>query len=465
MEVKEADVAVVGGGIAGMVTAVRAAQGGRRVVVLEQLEEERYVCNSRLTGGVFHCALTDINQPPQVLEAAITTATQGTADPGLAHVVAHGAKPAVQWLQSLGVRFVRGADPWHSYVMAPPGIAQLGRQWEGRAGDVLLRTLEAELVKHGGQVLRGHRANELTMQGEECTGVVAAAKSGDMRVSAPIVVLADGGFQADKEGLSRHIGPNPDKIVQRNARTGFGAALRMAQAVGGAASDLRGFYGHVLSRDALSDDRLWPYPWLDELLKRYLVVGVDGQRFTDEGLGGVCVANAMAALPAADETFVICDEDGWQGAGTERFLPPNPNFEKAGATVHRADSLEALARMAGVDEKGLLDQVARYNAAIEGGASLSPTRTSIKYPPLPVRRAPFYALPAAPGITYTMGGVLIDSHARVLTSEKKPIAGLYAVGSTTGGLEGGPHVGYVGGLVKAATTALACAQHILSGKK
>ena len=82
-----------------------------------------------------------------------------------------------------------------------------------------------------------------------------------------------------------------------------------------------------------------------------------------------------------------------------------------------------------------------------------------------VRRAPFYALPAAPGITYTMGGVLIDSHARVLTAEKKHIAGLYAVGSTTGGLEGGPHVGYVGGLVKAATTALACAQHILSGKK
>ena len=47
------DVAVIGGGIAGMVTATRAAQGGAHVLVFERSPEDRYLCNSRLTAGNF----------------------------------------------------------------------------------------------------------------------------------------------------------------------------------------------------------------------------------------------------------------------------------------------------------------------------------------------------------------------------------------------------------------------------
>jgi predicted oxidoreductase len=49
-----------------------------------------------------------------------------------------------------------------------------------------------------------------------------------------------------------------------------------------------------------------------------------------------------------------------------------------------------------------------------------------------------------------MGGIVVDSDGRVLDTSNKPIPGLYAAGSTVGGLDGGPHAGYVGGLVKAA---------------
>ena len=457
------EVVVVGGGIAGMVTAVRAAELGRKVAVLERLADDRYLCNTRLTGGVFHCALNDVRTPPDELARIIVNATEGVAAPELAQMLARNAQRGVQWLQSLGIRFVRGsADPWHSFVLAPPGIAQLGRQWEGRAGDVLLRSLEAQLVKLGGVLLRGHEAKSLRMDQGRCVGVTVATAEGAVDFAAKAVVLADGGFQANKDLLAEHVTKEPAQVIQRNAGSGIGAGLRMAIEAGAAVSDLGGFYGHVLSHDGLVNDMLWPYPWLDELLKNYVVVGPDARRFADEGRGGVYIANRIAKLDAPDSAWVVCDEAGWNGAGTERFLPPNPNLEKAGATVLRADSLEALAAKAGLDVQALQAEIERYNAAVAAGKAgdLSPERSTHKYAALPITRAPFYAIPVAAGITYTMGGMRIDAHCRVLAGSGSPIPGLHAVGSTTGGLEGGPKVAYIGGLVKATATALVCAEQL-----
>ena len=58
-------------------------------------------------------------------------------------------------------------------------------------------------------------------------------------------------------------------------------------------------------------------------------------------------------------------------------------------------------------------------------------------------------MPICAAITNTMGGIVVDGRARVLDVNDRPIAGLYAAGSTVGGLDGGPHAGYVGGLIKA----------------
>ena len=70
---------------------------------------------------------------------------------------------------------------------------------------------------------------------------------------------------------------------------------------------------------------------------------------------------------------------------------------------------------------------------------------------MPIVKPPFYAVPMCTGITYTMGGPKVDEHARVQHRDGHAIEGLFAVGSASGGLEGGPHVGYIGGLIKAFT--------------
>jgi fumarate reductase flavoprotein subunit len=74
------------------------------------------------------------------------------------------------------------------------------------------------------------------------------------------------------------------------------------------------------------------------------------------------------------------------------------------------------------------------------------------------------AIPICPGITYTMGGIAINGHGRVLRPDGSVITGLYAAGSTTGGLEGGGRVGYVGGLVKAGVMGLRAGEHVAQAR-
>jgi fumarate reductase flavoprotein subunit len=458
------DVVVVGGGIAGLVAATRCAIAGLSVVALERLDEDRYVCNTRLTGGIFHLAHHGVDEPDETLLDAARTATGATADPDLLHVLVTDSRRVVRWLQSLGVRFIKnGPEQWQSRVLAPPTLPHVGRKWHGRSGDALLRTLESQLTAHGGQLLRGHRVTRLVMHGNAFAGVEGTRSDGSaFAVSGAHVVVADGGFQANMETLGRHICTVPARLVQRNAQSGIGDGLAMTGAIGASFTDLSKFYGHVLSRDALTNDLLWPYPWVDELARSSMVVGPDARRFLDEGWGGVDIANRLARLPDPASAVVVFDHAAWVGPGRNRILATNPHLLRAGGTVHMATALDALASMAGLPAAPLIDEVARYNKAILGGTPglMSPRRSVHKFPALPVITPPFYAIPVAAGITYTMGGVRIDTDARVLDEGGHPIRGVYAAGSVTGGIEGGPHAGYIGGLCKAAVTGLRAAEHI-----
>jgi succinate dehydrogenase/fumarate reductase flavoprotein subunit len=50
------------------------------------------------------------------------------------------------------------------------------------------------------------------------------------------------------------------------------------------------------------------------------------------------------------------------------------------------------------------------------------------------------------GITHTIGGLRVDSHARVLRADDTPIEGLFAAGADAGGISTG---GYASGLASA----------------
>ncbi|KDC66341.1 FAD binding domain protein [Bordetella bronchiseptica MBORD591] len=456
-------IAVMGGGIAGMVFAARAAELGGKVVVLEQGDDELYRCNTRYTGGAFHLCFHDIDEPAETLATAIKAATADFATDALTEAIAADARHAVRWLQGKGIRLMKaGPDAWRQHFLAPPSLMQPGLHWQGRGGDMLLRTLRQRLEADGGRLLRGARVTRLLMAQGRCAGVEYERHGARHAIEADLVMLADGGFQANMDMLRQYVSPAPEKLKQRGAGVSQGDAIRLAQEAGAALVGMENIYGHLLCQDALHDDRLWPYPIMDMLAGAGIVVGQDGRRVMDEGLGGVYMTNALARLPDPQGTVLVFDRAIWEGPATEFILPANPYLPLSGGTVQSADTLPELAARTGVDADGLAQTVLAYNAALARGATAALVPPRSAGAARPIAHPPYHAVRLVPGITFTMGGIAIDGNGQVLQAGGAPVPGLYAAGCCTGGFEGGARSGYVGGLTKSATISWRAAAHALA---
>ena len=445
------DLIVIGAGIAGLVAANRAAQLGRRVVVLEKSTEEQYLCNSRYTYGTFHINFADVEADECALSEKIDACTEGHARTDLTRAIAKDGRRLMQWLKSEGINLVN-LGGYNTNVLAPAWRKGFGLTWKGYAGDVALQRLEENFRNRQGRILRGTRATALKT---DKTGFAVETSAGTLHASA--IVIADGGFQANLDMIREHITPAADKLLQRNGGTAMGDGLRMAQALGAQITGLQNFYGHLHSRDAMHTDRLWPRPYADELAAAGIVINSQARRVADEGLGGIWLSNVIARLPDPLDTTVIFDQAIWEGPpGTGHVQPPNPLMIEAGATLHRAATIAELAGAIHLAPQVLQDTVDQYNAALDAGTlrNLTPPR-STQHKPWPIRTPPFYAMPLCAAITNTMGGIVVDGDGRVLDKSDRPIPGLFAAGSTIGGLNGGPHAGYVGGLINATLGLLA----------
>lgn len=458
-----APIVVIGGGLAGLIAANRAAELGLSPTVLEKGGDESYRCNSRFASGVLHVSYEDIAAAEEALHAAIARETAGFTPPEVADAVVGTAGRALAWIRENGARVIRvPMRGVQRYVLAPPRQQRPGGLHRGQGGEVLLRALAARLAERGGTLVLGAAARAIGTEEGRCAWVEAERNGAVERFPAAAVVIADGGFQGDEALVRAHISPRPDLVVQRGAGTGAGDGLRMGMALGGATAGMSRFYGHLLSRDALGSDALWPYPCLDVAAVAGIIVGRDGRRFADEGGGGVYLANMVAALDDPASATVVFDQAIWDGPARNEVLGPNPHLKTIGGTLYQADDLRTLAEKAELPPDALLASVAAHNAAVAGqpDPALDPPRSVAPRPAMPIAEPPFYAAPACAGITYTMGGLRIDADAHVLGEDGTPVPGLYAAGSAAGGVEGGPAAGYVGGLAKAFIFGLRAAETI-----
>ena len=455
------DLVAIGGGFAGLCAALRGAELGLRTAVLEAGVDENYLCSSRWAGGIFHVSYHDVKLGHDELVAAINRQTGGEADPELAAAIAEDAGRTVDWLARQGAAFIQGSPiDWHRFTLSPPRAAVAGQDWRGRGPDRMVDRLRRRLDEWQGRMFLGARAGALHIDHGRITGIELRRGGESFAIAADAVVIADGGFPGNPELFRRHIGPRPDRVLMRHAGTAIGDGLKMAETAGAALIDLDRFYGHLLSRDAMENEGLWPYPQIDAVAAAAIVVDRDGRRLLDEGLGGIAITNDLARLDDPLCGTVICDAPIWESAGKTAQIPPNPQLLAGGGTLHQAETLAALAERAGLAPDILIETVAAYNDAIRTGglAALSPLRSTRSGQPRAIETPPFFAIPICAGITNTMGGIAIDGHGRVKRPDGSVIAGLYAAGGATGGLEGGGAFGYVGGLIKACVFGLRVAE-------
>jgi fumarate reductase flavoprotein subunit len=449
------DVVVVGAGMTGSVTACFAAELGCRVLLLDAAEDATAGGNTTLSGGAFHVARARYDADPAVLrEKILMRAILPRIE--LIDVIANTAGEALAWMIDQGIQFESTAPGDLEFMLTP--LRDLGdvHAWRDRGPQVALRTLQAKLTAHGGDILAGTRAVELA-RGKQ--GEIAGVVTEDGRtLPANAVMLADGGFQGNLELRRRFIAPNADRMFLRGAPHSMGNGLLIAESAGAKLLNTEWFYGHVLHRDVLHNDRLWPWPGLDELLPRgAILVDSHGRRFVDEGRGPTIIVNAIGRSEDPRGTTLIMDQKMWEDAAGEwvwGHRAPNPELVERGGRLFRADTVADLAAQAQIDAEGLARTLAYHDtAAAAGTAGNLPIQRSGNVRPF---EAPFVAIPAVAGISHTMGGALIDDRMHVLDQDEEIIPRLYAAGPGTAG----PTVGYHGGFSAAITLGRGAAKSI-----
>jgi tricarballylate dehydrogenase len=176
------------------------------------------------------------------------------------------------------------------------------------------------------------------------------------------------------------------------------------------------------------------YPWgvyLNAQGKRFLDEGADFRNYTYAKYGRVILGQP--------------GQFAWQIFDAKVKAQLRDEYRIRQVTRHTAHTLEELcAKLEDTDGRAALAELKAYNAAV---------RTDIPFDPnvkdgrctrgLAIPKSnwantldtpPFEAYAVTCGITFTFGGLRIDTDARVLDTDGAPIPGLYAAGELVGGI-------------------------------
>ncbi len=430
---EEADVVVIGGGLAGYCAAHAAAREGAEVLLLEKQSE--IGGSTVLSGGFLAFAGTDLQKAAgiedsnELLVNDLRNAGGRENDERLLNVYAQHQLDAYGWLKSIGVTF-KGVQL--SSAQSVPRAHATDPQ--------VLMKLVSDRAHGTGRVrtLFNAPAERLirTRRGDPVIGVFAglAGKRQAFRARRG-VVLAAGGFSRNAEML-RNFAPGQAKAVNYGGAGNTGDGIKMAWALGAGFRDvgyIKGTFGfHPNSRNEPGRD------WTKLFVYRgAIAVNKHGRRYVDESLSYKLLGDAVLRQPDAI-AYQIFDQEIMDQAADG--VPPF-DFRSAGrrGLLLQADSVEALAAKIGVDAATLVSTVKRYNGFVANGRDEDFGRAGLStgYGKLvKIERPPFYAYPSTSGLIATYCGLTVDPATRVIDVFGEPIERLFAAGELMGGFHG-----------------------------
>lgn len=464
MSGQDFDVVVIGAGNAALSAALSAHEGGAKVLVIERAPEEKRGGNTAFTGGGFRMVhhgvedilkiVPDLNQD----EIARTdfgeyskdkylddlfTITQYYIDPDLAETIVSNSFDTVAWMRTQGIRFVpnygRQAYNVNGRFKFFGGVVIYANG--GGAG--LIEAQFNALKRRGIEVRFRTRATSLIRGRHGIEGVRVQQDNVDQEIRAKSVVLACGGFEANREWRTRYLGPGWDLAKVRGTRYNTGDGIAMALDIG--AQSYGQWSGcHAVAWERYASD----YGDIDGDHAGYrhsypfgIMVNAEGKRFVDEG------ADFRNYTYAKYGRAVLAQPGGfaWQVFDAQVAHLLRDEYKLRGATKVVGNTIEELVdRMQDVHHQNFINTIRDYNAAIQRDVPFDPNvkdgRSTIGLEvnktnwANTLEKPPFEAYSVGCGITFTFGGLKIDTTTHVLDIEDAPIPGLYAAGELVGGL-------------------------------
>ena len=457
------DVIVVGGGNAALTAAISASNMGAKVLLLEKAPSHLRGGNSYFTGGLFRFSYSQFEEiesllpnlgleerdsisiepyPVDKFYSDVMKVTEGLSDPDLLNTLVTQSYPTMRWMNDIGI-------PW---------ILAYGRQsflhegkrrfWGGLiieavgGGKGLSDRLFEIAVKNDIDINYGSPAISLEVDKRGSIKSILIKNEQTYRaVKCSAIVLASGGFEANEEMRARYLGPGWELAKVRGTRYNTGDGINMALQIGAQS------YGHWSGCHAVAWDLNAPKFGdrnIADLFQKHsypfgLIVNLEGNRFIDEGSDLRNYTYAKYGKEILNQpqrvAFQIFDQKTKHLLRDEYFIPQ--------VTMVEADTIQQLAKGLGIPEVTLTKTIEKYNECVQEGTfdptSLDGKTTKGLTPPksnwaLKIDQPPFMGYGVTCGITFTFGGLKIDSQAQVKDTSDLTIPGLFAAGEITGGI-------------------------------
>lgn len=452
------DVVVVGAGNAALTAALSARQGGARVLVLEKAPLTERGGNSRFSGGLFRFAYESIEDIRPLLTGQeaeewdraevgryepthyyddMMHVSQREASTELARTLTRESHATMLWMSELGVEwqwtYLWATETGGGIQFSPGSVLQA----RGR-GVGLMEYLFASVQGAGVDVAYQTKVIRILQDpAGRVTGVGVRTPAGADEVPAGSVILASGGFEANAEMRARYLGTGWDRVRVRGTRFNTGETLRMALDLGAKpVGHWQGCHATPIAGDAPHVGDLKLTDMTNRLSYPYsIMVNAQGRRFVDEGedTGGYTYAKTGRAIltQPGNIAYQIFDTK------TVHLLEKRYSTSRPIA----GDTIDEIAGKTSVPVDALRQTVEEFNAAVQPGdfkpgvkdgvgtTGLEPPKSNWA---LPIDSPPYSVYPVACGITFTFGGLQVDSQARVIDTEDNAIPGLYATGEITG---------------------------------
>jgi succinate dehydrogenase/fumarate reductase flavoprotein subunit len=462
---READVVIIGSGIAGMCAAIEAADAGAKVIVLEKDAQPSGA--AKFSGGHMTVAGTDVQKRagiedrPDWLYDAMMETSEMTAVPELVRKFADGGAEHILWLENLGVRFtdffMNGtADRIKDGVGRGHQIAQSpdypGGPHRGGLGVMVVLNRAAE--KRNVPTLLNHKMTRL-IRGDgngPVVGLEAETEGKTITIKANRgVVVTTGGWSGNLEmGMAEDPRLTPDIYPDCwPYHLCLGEGHLAAVDVGAELSNMS-FGGYLPMRWGSRVYQIWEPQTFSSLpsintgvnivdFQRVIIVKGDGKRYVNEMLGDMPVSplaypRISTSTPGdfpghpfneaylnlkerPRNVWAVTDSEGATVLGwllhPDQVQNPNPRSGIAlyPEMVAFSDNLKDLAAKMKVDPAGLETTVTRYNKFVDAGKDEDFGKPE---PSNKIAQGPFYAMKLALIKHTRRNGIRVNTRGQVL---------------------------------------------------
>lgn len=403
LETVNTDLVIIGGGPAGLAAAISAREAGlKNIILIEKLDilsgNGKYDMNFY---DLINSKAQKANGINDSVEALIADNSNPLDTPERIRAQAEGAFVLDKWLRSFDVNL--------NYNYGKRGHMA---EADAYAGAHIQDGMEKKVKELGIDVRTGTKGLDLIMKDGKAVGVKVQNRNNFYDINAKAVILATGGFSANKELLKKYV-PGSEVFQTSNQLGATGDFIPVFEKnnIKTANLEVLNIFPFIIrqTRDLTGGG------------DGFILVNKEGKRFTSESITyATRFSTAQKILAQPDSAaFYIYDQ---------KLYDSSYRLQKHTAQgLHtKANTIDELADKLGIDKDNLKETVKEFNMAVRGEIKdpfrEKPTKKEF------MSEGPYYGVQVESAVHMTRGGVVADEKTQVYYENGKVVKGLYAAG-------------------------------------